>query len=104
MLNVHRRGLYQHLFLAQVTAQNADLFGRAKSLCQQTISMQFLYPLAVEHITLATGDILDPPGIDQINLEAPLFENLVEGDPIDAGRFHGYGGDVALLQPWNRPA
>ena len=99
MLNVHRRGLHQHLFLTQVTAQNADFFGRTKSLSQQTIGVQFLHPLAVQDITLATGDILDPPGIDQINLEAPLFENFIERDPIDAGRFHRYGGDAALLQP-----
>ncbi len=99
MLNVFRRCLHQHFFLTQITAQHADFFRRTKSLHQQSIGMQFLRPLAVQHIGLAARNILDPPRINQIDLEAALFENLVERDPVNSGRFQGHGRDATLAQP-----
>jgi hypothetical protein len=38
-------------------------------------------------------------GIDQTHLEAAAFKDLEKRDPVDAGRFHGDGTDVAGFQP-----
>jgi hypothetical protein len=61
--------------------------------------MQLLNPLAIDHIGLAPGHVLDVMGIDQLDIESPAFEQFEQGDPVDAGRFHGDGGDPAALQP-----
>ena len=37
--------------------------------------------------------------IDQHHFEAALLEDLVEGNPVDPGRFHRHGLHPALRQP-----
>jgi hypothetical protein len=37
--------------------------------------------------------------IDQYHFEAALLEDLVEGNPVDPGRFHRHGLHPALRQP-----
>ena len=61
--------------------------------------MELLDPLAVEHIALAPRNVLDVPGIDQQNFDASFLQNLIEGDPIHAGRLHRDGVDATGLQP-----
>jgi len=38
-------------------------------------------------------------GVHQINLKPTVFQKLYEGNPVNAGGFHGNGPNVALLQP-----
>ena len=59
--------------------------------------MQLLQPLAVEHIGLAPWDVSDPAGIDQQHFEAPLHQQLVERNPVDAGGLHRYRLDLTLM-------
>jgi hypothetical protein len=61
--------------------------------------MQMLKPLAIFHIRLSPRNILDVPGIDQQHLNAPFFKNLEQRNPKYPSRFHGYGSDLAMLQP-----
>lgn len=61
--------------------------------------MQVLQPLAVGHVGLAAGHVLHVPGIDQADLDAGFLEQLGQGYPVNAGRFHRHRGDVVLLEP-----
>ena len=61
--------------------------------------MQLLEPLAVHDIGLAARDVFHVMGVDEHHVEAAGLQDLVEGDPVDAGGFHGYGGDAADREP-----
>jgi hypothetical protein len=37
--------------------------------------------------------------VDQVDLDTARFEEFEEGDPVDAGRFHGHRVHVVLDQP-----
>src|SRR5678816_2992729 len=41
--------------------------------------------------------------VHQIDLETTLFEDLIERNPIDAGRLHGYRLYPTTLQPVGHP-
>ena len=58
-----------------------------------------LNPLTVGHITLAAGDGLQRMRVDQIDLEATLFQNLKQWDPVHPGGLHRYRPDATTLQP-----
>ena len=47
--------------------------------------MQILQPLAIAHIGLAAGNVLDVFGVDQADADPGLFQDLMRRDPIDAG-------------------
>lgn len=61
--------------------------------------MEILEPLAVEDVSFAAGDIFDVSGVDQTYLEASFFQDLEQGDPIDAGGLHRDGLDLAGSEP-----
>ena len=65
--------------------------------------MQVLEPLAIEHIALASGHVLDVPRVDQADLEAMLLKDVEERNPVDPGRLHGDGLDAALFEPSGEP-
>ncbi len=61
--------------------------------------MELLKPLAVAHVGLSAGHILDVTRIDQVDNEAPLFKNLEQRDPIHAGGLHRDRVHLTVLQP-----
>ena len=61
--------------------------------------MQLLQPLAVQHVGLAAGHVLDAPGVHQHHLEAPFFQHPEQRYPVHAGGLHDHGVHVALGQP-----
>ncbi len=72
----------------------------AEGLGQETEGVQGLNPLAVEHVGLvarrkAAGEV----AADEAAMDAPLLQHHEQGDPIDAGGFHGDGLDAVLDQP-----
>nr|WP_305335657.1 hypothetical protein [Hydrogenophaga sp.] len=69
----------QHGALAAERAQHADLLGRAEGTVQQTKAHELLQPLAVQHIALAAGDVLDMADVDRQHGEAARFEQFVQG-------------------------
>src|SRR6476646_4184863 len=61
--------------------------------------MQPVDPLAVPAVRLGTPpQLVAVAGVDQEDLEALGLEQLVQGDPVDAGRFQGDGVDLVLPQ------
>ena len=61
--------------------------------------MQPVDPLAVAAVRLGTPpQLVAVAGIDQEDLEPLGLEQLVQGDPVDAGRFQGDRGDLMLPQ------
>ena len=61
--------------------------------------MQVLQPLAVLHIALASGHVLDVAGVDEVDLEAAVLQDLEKRDPVDPGGLHRHGGDAAGFEP-----
>jgi hypothetical protein len=61
--------------------------------------MQLLNPLTVQDVGLPPGHVLEMASVDQVDVEASGLEDLIDGDPIDASRFHGHGLNLARLQP-----
>jgi len=43
--------------------------------------------------------VLNVAGIDQVDLDTACFEEFEEGDPVDAGRFHGHRIHPVFDQP-----
>ena len=75
------------------------MFGGPKAGAQQTDGVQILQPLAVTDVGFATGEIFAVAGIDQTDFQPGGFEDLEEGNPIDAGGLHGDGFDATFEQP-----
>ena len=85
--------------VAGEVAEGADFLGRAEGGLEEAVGVELLDPLAVEDISFAAGDVFDMASVDEEELEASGFEDFVDGDPIDAGGFHGDGVDAAVLEP-----
>ena len=50
--------------------------------------MKLAQPRGIADIGLASGYVLGVPRIDQNHIKPALLQNLVNGDPIDPGKFH----------------
>ena len=85
--------------MAQEGADGANLFGGPEAGAQEADGVEVLDPLAVADVGFAAGEVLAMAGVDQTDLQAGGFEDLKQGDPIDAGGFHGHGLHPALFQP-----
>ncbi len=56
-------------------------------------------PQAVVGIRLFTADLLDVLGVEQVSVDAGLFQRLERGLPVDPGAFQGRGGDAVPAEP-----
>src|SRR5208283_2088588 len=76
--------------------------------------MKVLNPLAILHIGLSAGHVLDVMSVDQPHIDLALLQDLEQWDPVHSGRFHRHGSNLALLKPvceslqidgkrWERP-
>src|SRR5260370_24622803 len=72
---------------------------RPEAGLQQSHRMQILNPLAVRHVTFAARNIRCVLRIYKKYLEATRLKNLIERNPIYAGRLHRHCLHPALLQP-----
>jgi len=74
-----------------------------RRIVQQPVGVQALEPLRIADVGLSSRNVFGVAGIDQEHLESTLFKDLVDGDPIDAGRFHGDALHAALGEPLGGP-
>jgi hypothetical protein len=51
------------------------------------------------YTALTPGQILGVPRVDQIDLESPFFQSVIQGNPIDTGGLQSYGAHATVLQP-----
>src|SRR5215831_14502259 len=85
--------------LPQVGPQPAGLLVGPEGRRQQADAVQPVDPLAVAAVRLGTPpQLVAVAGVDQEDLEPLGLEQLVQGDPVDAGRFQGDRGDLMLPQ------
>ena len=85
--------------MAQQGTDGGDGRGGPAAAAQQATGMERLDPLAVGHIALAAGHVLDVPGIDEEHREAAGRQDFIEGDPRHAGRLHRDGVEVTGREP-----
>ena len=65
--------------------------------------MEVAEPLAIRHVTLASGDMFDVARIDEDDLQAPGFEDIEDRDPVHARGFHRDAGDPTGDEPVHEP-
>jgi hypothetical protein len=61
--------------------------------------MQVLHPLTIFHLRLAPRDMLEVRRIDEGHAAAACFSQLIDGNPVYTGRFHGHCLTPAGRQP-----
>ena len=92
-------GLDENIAMAHARAEGEDRAGGAAAPTQETHRVELAEPLAVLDSALAAGDVLAGVGVDEQDFEAPGFEDLEDGDPVDAGGFPGDAGDATGDEP-----
>ena len=71
------------------SARRATIASAGRKLpAQEPDAVELTDPLAVRHVALAAGYVLEMPCVHEQDLEAPCLENLVDRDPVDASGFH----------------
>ena len=90
-----------HLPLTPVGTQGQHGIRRAKRRTQETVGVQPLDPLRVEHVCLGArcpaGESC--PGSHQADRETLGFKEFEQRTPVNAGRFQCDGFHAALFQP-----
>ena len=99
MLDMLGRVFHQHGPLPQVAAQASDLPLGPEGAGEQAVGVQLLQPLAIQHVGLAAGHVLDAPGIHQHHLKASFLQHTEQRYPVHAGGLHDHGLHAALGQP-----
>src|SRR5262249_19906471 len=74
------------------------LFG-TKRCPEQANRMQILKPLAIQHVGLASRNMVYVLSIDQMNFDVARLQDLKKWNPVDARRLHRYRVDTTALQP-----
>jgi len=90
---------HQSLPVAHQRAHRADRRRGTERGIEKANAVEVLEPLAVLHIALSAGHVLDVAGVDQANLETAILEDLEQRDPVDPGSLHGHGGDATVFDP-----
>jgi len=88
----------QQLALTHHRVHHADLAIRAPA-ARSSPRHELLQPLAILHVALAPGYILQLPRIDQPDLQPAMLEHFVHRDPVDSGGFERHGIDATRQQP-----
>jgi hypothetical protein len=95
------RGGHLEVILAQAVeaAPLADGLGWDEAGTQQAVAVEHGVPLAVAHVALAPREVARVRAMEEGDLEARALEQVVDGNPVHAGGFHGHGLDVLLFEP-----
>ena len=95
-LDVGAGGLDEDVAVAH---EGEDRPGGAEASTSQPDGVEFAQPLTVLDIALAAGDVLDVAGVDEQNLDAACFEDVIDRDPVDAGGLHSDARDATGDEP-----
>lgn len=97
------RPLHERGAVAHIRAEDDDVVGRPKTGAQEAHDVEIPNPLTVRHVALPARHILDVAGIHRIHLKATGLEDLEDGNPVDAGGFHGHARNAAGREPIGQP-
>src|SRR5271166_2958316 len=78
---------------------STDRLGWPKACPQQSYRVQILDPLAVGYVALASRHTLQIVGVDQIDLEPSLLQDLKQRDPVHPCRLHRHALNPAPTEP-----
>ena len=81
------RVFHQRRPLPRITAQAPDLSLGPERCRKQSVGVELLQPLAVQHVALAPGHVLDSPRVHQHHLEPLLLQPI--GQTIQVRRERG---------------
>src|SRR5271170_2390699 len=70
-----------------------------KTGTEQSNRVEVLEPLAIGYVCLPARNVLHMLCVDQIDLQSPRFQDLVDRNPVHAGRLHRDRMNPALLEP-----
>ena len=99
MLNMLSTALDEGSAVAGVSSGGTGVFIRMERAAQEAEGMKLLDPLAILNIRFTTGDIFEMMSIDEFDIKAAVIKDFKDGYPVDAGGFHGDGGDAAGREP-----
>lgn len=85
--------------LTPAGAQALQVERQAEGGLQQPERMELAQPLAIQHIGFAAGYVLGRTGIHHDHGEAALFQQVEEGNPIDARGFQGHRRHATGVEP-----
>ena len=99
-----RRAVFQQpLPLPQIGTQPRHFRLRPETGSKQTVLVQPLKPLRVADVGLPSRHVLGVTRVDHHHLEAALFKDLEDRDPINTGRLHHHCSDPATGKPVRQP-
>ena len=76
-------GLDEDVAVTHEGAEGADRSGGAEAAAQEPDTVEFAEPRTILDVALAAGDVFDVAGVDEQDLQAPRFEDVVDRDPVD---------------------
>ncbi len=85
--------------MPEIPAQGDDAVGGAEAPAQEAQDVEVAEPFAVRDITLAAREVLHVTRVDENHLETARVEDLEDGNPVDAGRFHRHVGHATRGEP-----
>ncbi len=84
---------------SHIAAQHTALIGGSERPAKQPVAHEPLDPFAVEHVALASRDLLSGSGVDKMDLETGPIEHFIDRNPVHPRRLHGDDRDVMFLEP-----
>ena len=76
-----------------------DFRSRTKGGSEESCGVELLEPLGITDVGLLTWNAFDVACVDEADLNACSFQDVVSRDPVGAGGFHGDGGDAVFEKP-----
>jgi hypothetical protein len=91
--------LNQAAAMSPERSYGADESRWPKTGTEQSNRVQVLEPLAIGYVCLPARHVLHVLCVDEVNFEATRFQDLMDRNPVHAGRLHRNRMYPALLQP-----
>ncbi len=85
--------------LAVQSSHPGDRFVRPERATEQPAAVQELDPLAVAEVGLPSRHVVERSSVDEHDLDAARFEQLVDRDPVDVRALHGHRLHALLGEP-----
>src|SRR5260370_42585285 len=68
-----------------VSSQHTNIGWGLERVVQESVGVKFQQPLALLHLALPARQVLSMPGIHKKYLASKLLQDVVQGNPTDAG-------------------